>query len=376
MSGFRFIHTADWQLGKAFGNFPAETAAELRAARIDVIDTIGKLAVSEQALHVIVAGDVWDVEVPTNQTIRQPLDLMGAHSALTWWLLPGNHDVNSNNRLWERVARNMPTNVRLLLSQEPVEAAPGVWFLPCPWESKFPGFDQTEWLDHAVTPEGGIRIGIAHGSVTDFSSGESNATLIAKTRAVTAKLDYLALGDWHGLQEVTERVWYSGTPEPDRHVNNDRGNVLSVHIPAPSAPAVVKRHRVSKFEWPIVEIDVAAGDLVKDIEERILGGATPRNLIMKLCVRGMIPVSEHGDLTALFDRLGAQLKALELLDEGLDIRVEFEDLDALDKSGSVRKAAEVLLQQSRNETAMPRDRLLAKRALDILFTYHVGGQSE
>ena len=40
-------------------------------------------------------------------------------------------------------------------------------------------------------------------------------------RAERARLDYLALGDWHGTLEIAPRTWYAGTPEPDRFRANE-----------------------------------------------------------------------------------------------------------------------------------------------------------
>ena len=42
--GFRFIHTADWQIGKPFGNIPGDAGAELRAQRIRTVAKIAELA--------------------------------------------------------------------------------------------------------------------------------------------------------------------------------------------------------------------------------------------------------------------------------------------------------------------------------------------
>ena len=74
---FTFIHTADWQLGKSFGQFPPETAGALRLARQDVIPRIAKAARDAGAKHVLVAGDVWDSKIPSNTTLRQPLAILG-----------------------------------------------------------------------------------------------------------------------------------------------------------------------------------------------------------------------------------------------------------------------------------------------------------
>ena len=63
-----------------------------------------------------------------------------------------------------------------------------------------------------------MRIGVAHGGIKEFlervaGDGERVHNAIPADRASRARLDYLALGDWHGRLRIDERTWYSGTPE-------------------------------------------------------------------------------------------------------------------------------------------------------------------
>jgi Aldehyde dehydrogenase family len=82
--------------------------------------------------------------------------------------------------------------------------------------------DLTEWFGAEKTPAGLARIGLAHGAVRDiFPSAVDSPNPIELDRAARAKLDYLALGDWHGTFRVDDRTWHSGTPEPDRFKAND-----------------------------------------------------------------------------------------------------------------------------------------------------------
>ena len=54
----KFIHSADWQLGKPYGRFESEVRAGLSEARFEAIDTLGRMAVEYGAQHVVVAGDI------------------------------------------------------------------------------------------------------------------------------------------------------------------------------------------------------------------------------------------------------------------------------------------------------------------------------
>ncbi len=50
---FTFLHTADWQIGKRFGAFPADKAAMLRDQRLHAVDRLAAAAM------VAGAGPFW-----------------------------------------------------------------------------------------------------------------------------------------------------------------------------------------------------------------------------------------------------------------------------------------------------------------------------
>lgn len=363
MVGFRFIHTADWQLGKPFGGFPADLTGELKAARRDSVKRIASLARERGIGHIVVAGDVWDSEYPAQATLAQPLELMGEAPDVDWWLMPGNHDLHREGVLWSRVQALAPDNVHLLTAAEPTPLSDGVFLLPAPWTTLVPGEDLTAWMDSACTPNGAVRIGVAHGGVKDFGS---EAVTIDPERARKANLDYLALGDWHGLVQVNDRTWYSGTPEPDRFVNNDRGNVLEVEIDAERANPSVTPHRIGQFDWRLVEAELRSGADFTDLETTILGGSAPTRSLVKLTLTGRLTLSERAALETVLAGYQGRLLHLDICTSGLQTRVTTGDLDTLDSEGSVRKAAETLRAQAEVANGTSED---AKRALELLFSY-------
>ncbi|HEY8578977.1 MAG TPA: metallophosphoesterase, partial [Beijerinckiaceae bacterium] len=86
----RFIHTADWQIGKSFRRFGAREAL-LGQARLDAVERIGEAAVAQGVAHVLVAGDVFDHFAPSDRTIREVMERLRRFPTVTWRLLPGNH---------------------------------------------------------------------------------------------------------------------------------------------------------------------------------------------------------------------------------------------------------------------------------------------
>ncbi|WP_162178291.1 metallophosphoesterase family protein [Parvularcula oceani] len=367
---FRFIHTADWQLGKPFGRFSPELAAQLRAARIDAIGTIAAAARAQGAAHVVVAGDVWDCETPSDETLAKPLDAMAQAADVTWWLLPGNHDPAARHGLWDRLrAGTLPANIRCLCSAEPVEAAPGVVFLPAPWESKNPGRDLTEDYARKATPEGALRIGIAHGGTVEFSQDAVQSSAIAKGAAARGGLDYLALGDWHGHKRVDERSWYAGTPEPDRFPQNAPGYVLSVEV-APGAVPVVEPLRTARYCWSADRLELLAeGDPVTRFEALHDQSFERRYRLAKVEVTGAVRLE---DRAALLDHIGRESHRyahLETEHSRLDTLIEAAGLEAMGAEGSLRQTAEDLHALSEDAAADPSRRDEAKLALDLLMTF-------
>jgi DNA repair exonuclease SbcCD nuclease subunit len=72
----KFIHSADWQLGKPFGSIEGDTAALLRQERFEVVKRIAALANERNVDAVIVAGDIFDSATTPDQVIRRALEAM------------------------------------------------------------------------------------------------------------------------------------------------------------------------------------------------------------------------------------------------------------------------------------------------------------
>src|SRR5690606_27267854 len=146
--------------------------------------------------------------------------------------------------VWTRAQRlaAIPDNVHLCLSPQPVvlESANAV-VLPAPLTQRHTHDDLTQWFAGAHTPAGPLRIALAHGRVQGVLAEDiDSANPIAPDRAETARLDYLALGDWHGTRQIGPRTWYAGTPETDRWRANESGQALLVELAAPGATPVVQ----------------------------------------------------------------------------------------------------------------------------------------
>ncbi|MGD9827642.1 MAG: exonuclease SbcCD subunit D [Hyphomicrobiaceae bacterium] len=366
---FTFVHTADWQIGKTFGGFPEDKAAILKRARLDAVARIAAQARTKGAAHVLVAGDIFDAETLPDQTLREALSIMRKCADLTWHLLPGNHDPARPGGLWQRVrALGGPlANVRAHDTQGATEIAPGVHLLAAPLTSRAASGDPTAWMDSAATPEGALRIGLAHGSVQGFGSLGEAAVQIAQDRPERAGLAYLALGDWHGARQIGPRVWYSGTPEPDRYVRNEPGHALVVRLASPSAAPEVERVATAEFHWSqrAVQLDSLADIEAVAVEVAALGAAS-RSHLLALELAGQLSLAEHSALEARLEALAAELFWLE--HDAADLHVAADGADeAMIGGGVIGEVAARLRAVAAADDAQAR--AVAELALRKLYGY-------
>ncbi|MEM8974638.1 MAG: DNA repair exonuclease [Pseudomonadota bacterium] len=249
---FRFLHTADWHIGKSFGGFSAEKRALLSDARMSMIERIANLAGRLDIEHVLVAGDVFDSPKLPDSILRQTMHRLGQFKNVHWHLLPGNHDPAGDRGIWDRVETlGRPSNVFVSSEPDVIALRPDVALLTAPIANARSMEDPTAHFGSMPVREGVIRIGLAHGSVQQFGRGndEEASILIAADRAERDGLDYLALGDWHGQKKISDRTSYSGTPEPESFVDNEPGFVLSVAIERSGAAPLVEQHQIGLFSW-------------------------------------------------------------------------------------------------------------------------------
>lgn len=349
---FTFIHTADWQIGKPFGEFAGDKPGNLRGARLEAVDRIADIARQRGAAHVLAAGDIFDFETGSPALVRKLIQLLAGHRDITWHLISGNHDPARASSVWDEVrASSPPPNVRLHLESQLAMIAPGVALLPAPLKAKSCVTDPTAWMDHAASDEGTIRIGLAHGSVTGFGSEGDAAVPIAPARPRAAGLAYLALGDWHGTKKIADRVWYSGTPEPDCFPGNDPGNVLAVTLESATAVPRVEQIRSAKYTWLKRDLRVADASDIEAFAAELtaLGPAAQRHLV-QLTLSGSVHLAAHAALAARLEALDAALFHLEWDLSRLTVLHDVTDL-AVFGQGAVRSVAERLAVQADSGSA-------------------------
>ena len=327
-----------------------EAQARFDGARIDVIRTIGAVAVDEGCDFVLVCGDVFESNQVSRQIVLRAFEAMGTTPQVTFYLLPGNHDpLDASSVYSSRVfTENKPGNVVVLEEPIPVEVVSGVELVPAPWSTKRPLTDLV--ADVCDLPEGvdAVRIVVGHGAVDTLSPDKSSPALISRSsldeRIDKGQVHYVALGDRHSTTEVgtSGRIWYAGAPEPTRYDEIDPGNVLVVDLDSDHISVdarAVGTWRFLQEDWELTDdADIAAHDVwLSAIEDK-------DRTIVKLAPVGQVSLAQKARLDNLFEHHSDLLAALETWERRSHLVVIPDDADISDLalSGFAKEALDDL----------------------------------
>ena len=367
----RFVHSADWQLGKAPYYLSDEARIRFGAARIDVIGTIGKLAVQEHCDFVVVCGDVFESNHIDRQVLVRALDKMRGAAQVAFYLLPGNHDPLDASSIFRSPTfeEHRPSNVIVLDGTEPVQAAPGVELIAAPWSNKRPLTDLVGDACEGLEPTDARRVVCGHGAVDAMWPVANDPAHISlerlEERIESGVIHYVALGDRHSTTDVgsTEKVWYSGAPEPTDFDETEPGNVLVVDLDGDGVRVDPRRVGTWQFErrdWELgTDFDI---DALRDWLES--AGDKDRS-IMRASLQGQVSVAQKARLDEMRDHYRDLLGGLEVRDgdSPLAVMPDDADFDDFGLSGYAREALSDL-----SEMAESGDRAVTARdALALLY---------
>jgi DNA repair exonuclease SbcCD nuclease subunit len=331
----RLIHTADWQIGKPYGTVADEQKRfRLQQERLAAIGRIRDAVQLQEAQLLLVAGDLFDSPTPATSAVLEVLETIG-EMVVPVLVIPGNHDHGAPGSVWHRddFKRHQPRlapNLQLLLDRQPLLLEQAV-VLPCPLLRNQDSSDPSQWLrslDWSSLPTDRPRIVLAHGGVHGFGGrdyeGDEDAqaganNLLDLAALPTDAIDYIALGDWHNLKQVSAQAWYPGTPEPDRFdqgEDNQRGQVLVVDLERGATPQV-RPLRTGRFVWHNLRVRFSADADLDRLErqlEELTAGRVSRDLV-RLQVSGSLSLAGHRRYQQLLSDLQHRLLRLRLKGE-------------------------------------------------------------
>ena len=367
----RFIHTADWQLGMTRHYLGGDAQPRFSAARIDVIRSIGALALDQGCPFVVVCGDVFETNHVERQVVVRALDAMAATPQITFYLLPGNHDPLDASSVFrsQTFVSHRPANVVVLESTDLISPVPGVEVVPAPWTSKRPLTDLVGGAVADLVPGDTRRIVVGHGALDVLSPDDTNPALVALAGVEAALADgrihYLALGDRHSATSVgrTGCVRYSGAPEPTDFREVDPGQVLVVELDE-SGRVAVEAHRVGTWHFVRHEANLTGHSDVDLLDSFLDTLADKARTIVRLSLVGQLSLTEKARLDSVLAHHGDLFASLQGWERRIDLLVlpDDTDLDSLGLSGFALDA----LADLQALAAPPGESVVAQDAMALL----------
>ncbi len=366
-NNIRFIHTSDWQLGMTRAFLSEEASSRFSQARIDAISTIGKLAKEHEAQFIIVAGDVFESNQLSKQTLMRTLDALGS-IPVPIFFLPGNHDpLDGSSIFLAKEFEKSGDHIIVLTDMTPV-AVPGhsgVEVVGAPWRTKHPSSDLCKDLAESLEPAKGIiRVAVCHGQVDilspDTSRPETIDLAVAEQAIDAGKFHYLGLGDRHSVTEVgnTGRVHYSGAPVATAFDEVDPNKALLVEL-SDTGDCNVKPLDVGSWQF-IVEAQAMNGPDDLMLFEKWLNDLPNKECTaVKIGFQGSINLATAAALDELMESKAEVFASLKTRDRTTDLAIVPDELDqdSVSLSGYAKETWDELLGMAAKDDTEAQDAL-------------------
>ena len=363
----KFIHSSDWQLGMTRAFLSPEAASRFSQARIDSIAALGALAKEHGAQFIVVAGDVFESNQLSRQTLMRAIDSLES-LPLPIFLLPGNHDPLDGASIFStKEFIGVSGQVIVLRDMEPV-AVPGVPHVEvvgAPWRTKHPNSDLCRELADSLEPANNVvRVAVAHGQVDTLSPDPSRPEVINLAYAEQAirdnKFQYLALGDRHSVTEVgsTGQIRYCGAPVATAFDEVDPNKALLVGL-EPNGDCHVEALEVGAWSFLEEERDMNGPDDLAAFEKWLNEIPNKERTVIKVGFQGSINLATGAALDEIMDTKAELFASLRQRERTTDLAIVPDELDqdSVSLSGYARDAWNELLEKAQQGDQVAQDGL-------------------
>lgn len=317
----RLVHTADIHLDTCFAGagLPPGFGNRRRQNLRDVFHDIVKHAVREEAEALLIAGDLFEQDRVSRDTVAFLQTTFKAFPNLPVFIAPGNHDPYIGSSPY--VTEEWPEHVHIFSSPE--------WTaLELPDSSVTVhgfGFDGP---DVSVNPfgtltipqDGRTHVAVAHGSALGHQPpGKTAYAPFEPGDAAPAGLRYLALGHFHSKIEVKGdfdcSVYYSGSPEGRGF--KECGSRVFLDVSLDDTETRVVPMPASRAVYDVHTIDCSGFETAQQLIDAVR--ALPHSDGMARIARVTLEGTESGtwrhELGAVYDAVQPEFEYLDLVDE-------------------------------------------------------------
>jgi DNA repair exonuclease SbcCD nuclease subunit len=333
-----------------------EASARFSQARIDAIARLGEIASEQDAAFIVVAGDVFESNQVSRETLVRTLDALNT-LPVPVFLLPGNHDPLDGASIFATPEfRRTADHVIVLRDREPIPVSDGVEVVGAPWGTKHPSSDLCANLAAELkpAPKGTVRIAVCHGQVDTLSPDSSRPEIInlaaAEQAIAEGKFHYLGLGDRHSVTEVggTGRIWYSGAPVATDFDEVDPNKALLVEVDPSSGTCTVEPLQVGDWHFIAEAFPLNSQEDLDHYSAWLDGLTAKQRTAIKVGFEGSINLATAAALDEVFDSRAELFASLRRRARTTDLAIVPDELDqdSVSLSGYAKLTYDELLEQS------------------------------
>ena len=326
----RLLHFADLHLDAPFAWARPEVARLRRRNRRETLTRILELANDERVDAVLCAGDLFEHERFTPDTVAFLRESFG-RSSLPIYLAPGNHDWYSQRSPYALV--DWSPNVHLFTEAEltPVELADGLTLWGAAHQA--PAGTGSFFADFR-TDRGGVHLALAHASERSAlpfqESGKEPHSPFDAAELEMAGIAHAFLGHYHVARDGARHT-YPGNPDPLEFGESEGRGVVLASI-ADDGSVTRERRSVAVTQVHDLTVLLDGCHHLDDVRQRIAMAIAPLSGSVRVTLSGEVPAELPVDPRSL-TALGEHLDGFVVRTAGL---LPSYDLEAIHAEATVR----------------------------------------
>lgn len=299
---FKFLHAADLHLDspmRGLERYEGAPVDQIRGATRRALENLVRLAISENARFVVIAGDLYDTDWKDYNTalfFASQMSLLRT-AGIEAYIVTGNHDAAA------RITRNlmsMPGNVRFLSVKRPetvVLEDVGVALHGQGFAERAVRDDLSAGYPRAHA--GLFNIGILHTAANGREGHEPYAPCSIEG-LLSKEYDYWALGHVHRREILFQNPWvvFPGNTQ-GRHINESGAKGCTLVTVEDGRCLSVEHRDLHVLEWSVCTVDASAAhspdqvlELTRNTLERRLESADGRVLAARVELEGVTPAHD------------------------------------------------------------------------------------
>lgn len=361
--GLKILHTADIHLGAKF-TYLGDKAAKQRNQLVSTLDKIVHTAIEQKADLFLIAGDLFDNPYPARFYVGHVISLLSSliENEIYVAIIPGNHDRLEQGSVYFRPEFKKFNSDKLkVFMKDEVDR----WYI-AKLDTTVHGVaivaqksKQSPLQNFIKNTDSKYNIGLIHGSV-DISNFADNYP-IKQTDIAKLDFDYLALGDWHNVLNVSQgkmTAWYPGSPELIALDQERAGGVLLIDMDG--SKVEVNRLQVGSRFIKKLQLDISKFNKSSEIVDSIKAYFDPQAVLI-LQLEGIRNLSLESDLQELNDYLQDKFFYISIQDNST-FNLSEEQLNAFPDELLVGKYIRILNDQ---RTSNPEQNKIIDQAIQL-----------